>query len=917
MNKTTNKPVFNPREPSRRPNGELMKLNPSPSVGSAFGAAGPQAMGACSPGTAKSNNQRLRNNHIFREYFISSFGQITENIPFCLLRLARIRLFSSSVYQPSTINPVSSVAGTAKEDRLLCLLRLARFANLGHEAQCGCHYSQTFGVNKRLRSSCLRRDGQDKIIIGTAKIAHPCAAFGITGLRRQVASMPTVCGGMKTMLFLMTMVAALAGFATPLSAADTAAASKQIDALLAKSWQKQNLKGNAPVNDDVFLRRTYLTVVGRIPTADEAKAFLAAKGADKRAKLIDQLLASEGYVHQFFNYWADVLRAQSNGIGDSTTAQNYLNFIRKSLRENKPYDQFARELVSSEGTCFENGAVGYYMRDRGMPLDNLSNTTRIFLGTRLECAQCHDHPFDKWTQKQFYEMAAFTHNMNGTSYQSKSHTEAQKMIREDKESDTATKDLMRQALTEAFRPLRDTLVVQNKAAIKLPANYKYSNAKPNEVVQASVMFGKKVELTKESNSIDEFGKWMTSSDNPRFTTLVANRLWKKVFGLGIYEPVDEMMDDSVASNLELMKFLEKQMVALKYDMKAYLRMLLNTQAFARTATKEVSPGTPYYFQGPVFRRMSSEQVWDSIVTLVSPAPDQVNWSARERERRELANRKRLANMLDKTEAPLLIEAAKNVADAMREQNRGFDTLRKELDEARAKDDKEKAKEIQRKLNESQRILRETVSRCFYDAAKKSNNKEIQDELAAAAGGGSMDMAMMNLMGDSKVDIKEMQMDAKVVNIIKTDEELLGMKDAKSQTQFENYQRTLHQTWCRASELPSPAPRGHFLREFGQSDRDIIENANYEASVPQALTMMNGSIVTQLNSGWSVLSINMRKATTPEEKIDTLFLSLYSRKPSVSEKNMLFKMLDEKAASKTIWEDITLGMLSTQRFIFIE
>jgi Protein of unknown function (DUF1549)/Protein of unknown function (DUF1553) len=722
---------------------------------------------------------------------------------------------------------------------------------------------------------------------------------------------------MKTKMFRFSMVVTLACFAANVAGADTTAATRQIDTLLAQGWKKQNITGNPLVSDEVFLRRAYLNVVGRIPSADEAKAFLGWEAPEKRAKLIDQLLASDGYVHNFFNYWADVLRAQTQGVGDSTTAQNYLNYIRKSLRENKPYDQFVRELVSSEGTCFDTGAIGYYMRDRGMVLDNLSNTTRIFLGTRMECAQCHDHPFDKWTQKQFYEMAAFTHNMNGTSYQSKPGTEAQKMIREDKTLDAETKDLMRQALTEAFRPLRDTLVVQNKAGIRLPHDYKYSNAKPKDLVPASVMFGKPVALTKESNTIGEFGKWLTSSENPRFTTIIANRLWKKAFGLGLYEPVDEMMDSSVASNPELMKFLEKQMVALKYDMKAYLRMLLNTQAFARASTKEVSPGVPYYFQGPVFRRMSAEQVWDSLVTLVSPAPDQPNWSARERERRDLENRKRLASLLDKTEAPLLLEASKAVAEAMREQNRGFDKLRKELDEARAKDDKEKVKDIQRQLNDSQRVLRETVSRCFYAAAKKSGNQAIQAELAAVSAGGPMEMAMMNLMGDSRVDIKDMPIDAKLIARIKADEQVLGIKDPKSLVSFESYQRSLHQTWSRASELPSPAPRGHFLREFGQSDREIIENANDEASVPQALTMMNGSLVSQLSSGWSVLSLNLRKAQTTEEKIDALFLSLYSRKPKPAEKTLFLQTLESHAGSKTIWDDLTLAALSTQRFLFIE
>ncbi len=718
----------------------------------------------------------------------------------------------------------------------------------------------------------------------------------------------------STLSSLLTVCIATASLAAQ---PDTTAASKQIDALLTQSWQKHKITPNPLVDDATFLRRAYLTVAGRIPTYDEAKAFNACQAPDKRAKLIDCLLASEGYVQNFFNYWADVLRAQSQGVGDSTTAQSYLNFIRESLRKNKPWDQMARELVSSVGSCFDTGAIGYYMRDRGMPLDNLSNTTRIFLGTRMECAQCHDHPFDQWTQKQFYQMAAFTHNMTATSYRSKGNDEVAKMIRQDKSLDQETQSLMRQALQEVFRPLRDTLVVENKGQLRLPHDYKYKDAKPKDVVQASVMFGKPVTLSKESDPIDEFGKWMTSPGNPRFTTIIANRLWKRVFGVGIYEQVDEMMDNSVASNPELMSFLEKQMVALKYDMKAYLRMLLNTQAFARASEKEAPPGTPYYFQGPVFRRMTAEQVWDSLVTLVSPDPDQPNWSARERERRDLENRRHLASMLDKTEAPLLFDAAKMVAAAMREQNKEFDSLRKELDEARAKDDKEKAKDIQRRLNDSQRILRKNVSKYFYEAASKSNNKEVQAELVASAAGGPMEMAMMNMMEGSRVDAKDAPINEQLMKRIKADEVVLGIKDPKSAKSYENYQKTLHQTWSRASELPSPAPRGHFLREFGQSDRDVIENASDEASVPQALTIMNGSLLSQVTSAWSTLSINLRKAATNEDKINTLFLSLYSRTPTAKEKAQMLQTLESYASNKNIWEDIAVAALSTQRFIFVE
>jgi hypothetical protein len=720
-------------------------------------------------------------------------------------------------------------------------------------------------------------------------------------------------------LLLIPAAVALSAFAlTTASAADTSAASKQIDVLVDKGLAKEKLKPNKPASDETFLRRVYLDVTGRIPTPQEARTFLASKDANKRTKLIDQLLASDGYVYHFYNYWADVLRAQSQGIGDSSAAQEYLNFIRKSLRENKPYDQFSRELVASEGTIFKTGAIGYYMRDRGMALDNLSNTVRIFLGTRLECAQCHNHPFDKWTEMDFYKMAAFTHNMAGTNYRSKNMDDTQKLIREDKSADKETQDMMRRALTDAFRPLQSTEVVQNKGTIRLPPEYKYTDAKPKDLVQASVIFGKPVALTKESNPIQEYAKWMTSPENPRFTTVIANRLWKKVMGLGLIEPLDELVDSSVASNPDLLKFLTRQMVAVKYDMKAYLRMVLNTQTYQRESTKEdLQPGTPYFFQGPVFRRMSAEQIWDSVVTLINPNPDERNWTLRERERKEVDNRRQLAEILDGTEPALLFDASKRVAVAMKEQNKGFAQLRKDLEEARAKDDKEKIKEIQRQLNDSQRLMRETISKSFYEAAKQSKNPALLAKLQKISNGAPMEMAMMNIMDSARVDAKDMPVDPKMQASLQTEMKLLGMTKPKEIQSYEKYRKGLHQTWCRASELPSPAPRGHFLREFGQSDRDIIENASQEASVPQALTMLNGSLMTQLNSGWSTLAMNLRKTMTPQEKIDTLFLSLYSRKPTAKEQAMLLQRLDTAAGSKTIWDDIVMAAISTQRFLFID
>jgi len=140
---------------------------------------------------------------------------------------------------------------------------------------------------------------------------------------------------------------------------------------------------------------------------EETKSFLDSKSKTKRGDLIDELLDSYGFVSHQFNFLADVLRVKTRS--NKIVGQPYIDFIKDSLEANMPYDQFVVELLSAEGNMLghESRAVGYYLRDLNMPEDNMSNTVRVFLGTRLECAQCHDHPFDKWTQRDYFEMVAF------------------------------------------------------------------------------------------------------------------------------------------------------------------------------------------------------------------------------------------------------------------------------------------------------------------------------------------------------------------------------------------------------------------------------------------------------------------------------------------------------------------------------
>jgi hypothetical protein len=405
-------------------------------------------------------------------------------------------------------------------------------------------------------------------------------------------------------------------------AADASDASRQIDALLAKDWQQNKLTANPPTSDETFVRRSHLDIIGRIPTMQETQSFLKSTDQDKRSKLIDALLASDGYSQHLFHFWADLLRVQSranSGQGDMTS-KPYLEHVKRRIRENMPYDAFVRELLTAQGKVWDNPAIGYYMRDLGMPLDNLANTTRVFLGTRIECAQCHNHPFDKWTQMQFYQMAAFTYPLetNFTGVSDKGELMELKRAADKKpELAIGTRHIGR-----VFENLGDFVRYSKVQALpsrvlKLPHDYQYTDAKPKDAVQSATMLGKPL-----TGDLRAFADWMTSPENPRFTKVIANRLWKKVFGVGLIEPVDEIMDSTVAMNPALLTHLEKLMVEMRYDVKAFLRVLYNTQAYQNEATKsELVAGEAYHFTGPVLRRMTAEQIYDSFVTLIHPTPD--------------------------------------------------------------------------------------------------------------------------------------------------------------------------------------------------------------------------------------------------------------------------------------------------------
>ncbi len=595
-------------------------------------------------------------------------------------------------------------------------------------------------------------------------------------------------------------------------------ASKQVDKLVGADFRRLKLVPPAKTTDEQFVRRTYLGLAGRIPTYDEAIGFVSDTNPEKRAVLVDTLLDSDAYTSSFFNWWADLLRATDSFA--QTSGAPYIRWIKDSINNNKPYDQMVYELLTATGGGWEegNGSVGYYVRDKGMPLDNMANTTRIFLGTRIECAQCHNHPFDDWKQKQFYELAAFTNGLKGAN-----DGVASQVNDQDDKQPKEVRDIARMIRYAVYD---FSIADAGKGTIKLPDDYQYRDGDPGEWIGAETIFGKKVKVStrsaerKGSESREMFADWLTSPDNPRFTHVIANRLFKRVMGTGLFEPVDNFSNASQPSNPALMTYLVELMKSLDYDMKAFQRVLYNTYTYQLSANPEqVASYDPYHFNGRQLQRLSAEQVWDSLLVMDVADVDK-------RKKGDYGGN------IYFNGRPVLV---------------GKKSMNQLYDEV-----------IALKSGDE-----------FWAYARKLSDEIKGDKGGRGGGGDSM------MMGGGGSDF--------------------GGK-------------------ARASELQSPMPAGHFLRQFGQSSREVIEGASTESDVTQVLSILNGEVERNLvsNDGAYIFK-QLEKGKTPEEKIKILFMSILTRSPDADEMAM---MLEEvKANGSKGYKNIMSALICTSEFMF--
>lgn len=391
-------------------------------------------------------------------------------------------------------------------------------------------------------------------------------------------------------------------------------ATNDLDRELFKFYSTNKVTGkNEKVTDYTLARRLYIDVAGRIPSPSELKAFVSYSAPDKKQKLIDKLLFSEDYVNNYYNVFADMFRIRPERLSDDVAllkSYPYVQYIRDNLRSDKPYNVWVTEMLDAKGTFQSNPATGYMLRDNGMALDNLATSIQLFIGKDIACAQCHDDPFQDYTQKQFYQLYAFVaqeeNRANRKDYKDVL-TKVDAQIKEITKKDRIDNNVRQLLSANLFN-----ITENDKKEARLPHDFKYEkDGKPNDVVEPISLDGKIKGV--KGDRREALAKWITTQDD--FAYSIVNRLWAEIVGKPLIEP---MVNFDVKNYPEgkIVVFLGNHLKNNNYSLKSVIRLIVESDFYNRVAYDGALEA--YKLQAPVVKRMSPYQVWDSILSVVIP-----------------------------------------------------------------------------------------------------------------------------------------------------------------------------------------------------------------------------------------------------------------------------------------------------------
>lgn len=363
----------------------------------------------------------------------------------------------------------------------------------------------------------------------------------------------------------LTFVRPVDGFVWP----DPPAAN-YIDQLVYAKLRQLNFAPSPVCSDEVFLRRVYLDVIGILPTEDETRRFLSDPSPDKRKRLIDQLLERPEFARFWAQKWGDLLRVTKSQMGDGGVYK-FHRWLERAIASNMPYDEMVRQLITASGSTLHNPAANFY-RTAPDVSECVEVVAQLFLGTRLQCAKCHNHPFERWTQDNYYGLAAFFN-----------HVQRKPSGRDDE---------------WLVWPGERVPVVQPRTG---------------RTMQPWVPFDGVLAIPDPVEPRQRLAEWLTSPDNPLFARVGVNRLWSQLFGRGIVDPPDDFRDSNPPSNVELLDALARDFVEHGFDRKHMLRTILNSRTYqASSQTTPLNEDDEKYFSHYYPRMLTAEQLLDAI-----------------------------------------------------------------------------------------------------------------------------------------------------------------------------------------------------------------------------------------------------------------------------------------------------------------
>lgn len=662
-------------------------------------------------------------------------------------------------------------------------------------------------------------------------------------------------------------------------------AAAMLDDILGRENANTGVITTEPIDDLAFLRRSTIDLIGRIPTMKEIKEFQS-WSEDRREKLIEKLTSHPRFADRWTIFMADMLRIRSNVTGGN----QLLAYINGSLAQGKPYDELVRELISASGRANSNPAVGYILGDDAAPMELAAATSQIFLGVRIGCAMCHDHPFDDWEQEHFYDLAAFfgktkkveSRRQRGSVYT----TEADKNMvlwppedKADPEDRKPVKPKFPFQLTE-FKSTPPH--VKRFEAVKLAREKKNSSADESASLDALLDavepdLGHPAdpvlkEAKEESRKLDVHGDIYRSSElrtqladlitdprNDYFARAFVNRVWAELIGHGFVEPLDNFSDYNGLHHPTTLDFLAQEFIASGYDIRTLIRIITHSDAYRRSSLPGKTPietreKSELNFAAAPARRMLGEVLYDSIVT--AGHLEDFKWP-------KGANNKEVSREIRVPTGEFTIVKPDSPKPVMMEEkspmrNDGYD------------------------LESSLQI----------DFNSVLSSKE-QTELAS-----------MRMKSDEQIKAEEM------AAMMKEEER----KVMKYKTEIITETVDDNPRFSSAMRMATPAPPAHFLRVFGQPARTGLGEFRDDASsLRQQLLMLNGRMTHEASRVGPMEPIHRLLAKDQDLAIDWAYQEILTRKPTAEEKSDARVIVNNSAQGMA---DLRWALLNSNEFRFL-